>query len=233
MNKFWNFVEPEQPEQPAELYFKGPIAEESWFGDEITPQLFRDELSKVKGDLTVYINSPGGDCFAASEIYSMLMEHHGNVTVKIDALAASAASVIAMAGGEIHMAPTAVLMIHNPATMACGDHNDMRKAIDILDSIKESIINAYELKTGLSRAKISRMMEDETWMHAGEAVKLGFADCIIGGGESPENSFSIKQCEDALVGKIVAQIKQEAPKGVPVEPLLAALECKQKLFERT
>ena len=119
-------------------------------------------------------------CVAAAQIYNMLSEYPGKVTVKIDAIAASAASVIAMAGDTVLMSPCAVLMIHNPATIAFGDHNEMQKAIDMLAEVKESIINAYQLKTGLSRAKLSKLMESETWMNANKAIELGFADGIFG-----------------------------------------------------
>ena len=131
------------------------------------------------GDITVWINSPGGDCVAAAQIYNMLMDYKGNVTVKIDGIAASAASVIAMAGTEVLMSPVSMLMIHNPMTVAMGDAAEMEKAIDMLASVKESIINAYEIKTGMSRAKISHLMDDETWMDANKAVELGFADDVL------------------------------------------------------
>ena len=160
-----------------ELY--GTIAEVSWFDDDVTPQMFRDELFAGNGPVTVWINSPGGDCIAASQIYSMLMDYEGEITVKIDGIAASAASVIAMAGTTVLMAPTALIMIHNPMTGAFGNHADMEKAIEMLDEVKESIINAYEIKTGLSRSKLSHLMDAETWMNANKAVELGFADDIL------------------------------------------------------
>ena len=138
------------------------------------------------GDITVWINSPGGDCVAAAQIYNMLMDYKGNVTVKIDGIAASAASVIAMAGTEVLMSPVSTMMIHNPATVAMGDHNEMQKAIEMLNEVKESIINAYEIKTGLSRAKLSHLMDSETWMNANKAVELGFADGIISRNAFPE-----------------------------------------------
>lgn len=118
--------------------------------------MFKDELLGGKGPITVWINSPGGDCVAASQIYAMLMDYPGEVTVKVDGLAASAASVIAMAGTKVLMAPTAMLMIHNPMTAAFGDSAEMQKAIEMLTEVKESIINAYEIKTGLSRSKLAR-----------------------------------------------------------------------------
>ena len=144
------------------LFLNGTIAEESWFDDDITPALFKEELLSGSGDITVWINSPGGDCVAAAQIYNMLMDYKGNVTVKIDGIAASAASVIAMAGTKVMVSPVSMLMIHNPATMAFGDSAEMQKAIAMLEEVKESIINAYEIKTGLSRAKISHLMDAET-----------------------------------------------------------------------
>ena len=186
MNKFWNWknrkVRNDAEEETTEriLEFRGTIAEESWYADDVTPKMFKDELLSGSGDITVYINSPGGDCVAAAQIYNMLSEYPGKVTVKIDAIAASAASVIAMSGDTVLMSPCAVLMIHNPATIAFGDHNEMQKAIDMLAEVKESIINAYQMKTGLSRAKLSKLMESETWMNANKAIELGFADGIFG-----------------------------------------------------
>ena len=182
MKKFWNWTNltptETEPEQRI-LTLNGTIAEESWFDDDITPQLFREELNAGSGDITVWINSPGGDCVAAAQIYNMLMDYRGSVTVKIDGIAASAASVIAMAGTKVLVSPVSMLMIHNPATMAMGDAAEMQKAIAMLDEVKESIINAYEIKTGMSRAKLSHLMDAETWMDAHTAVDLGFADEIM------------------------------------------------------
>ena len=161
------------------MFLSGTIAEESWFDDDVTPQLFKDELMAGSGDITVWINSPGGDCVAAAQIYNMLMDYNGNVTVKIDGIAASAASVIAMAGTKVLMSPVSMMMIHNPMTIAFGDSAEMQKAIEMLGSVKDSIINAYEIKTGLSRAKLSHLMDAETWMDANTAVELGFADEVI------------------------------------------------------
>lgn len=199
----------------------GVIAEESWFDDDVTPALFKDELNAGTGDITLWINSPGGDCVAAAQIFNMLSEYPGKVTVKIDGLAASAASVIAMAGNEVWMSPVSMMMIHNPATIAWGDHAEMKKAIDLLDAVKESIINAYVRKTGQSRAKLSHLMDAETWMDANKAVELGFADNILfqkeeqgdageSGGESPENGtgtsdsvmFSRRAVNNALMNKL-------------------------------
>ena len=178
IQKFWKWTK-NQADTERTLFLNGTIAEECWFDDDVTPQLFKDELLAGEGDVTVWINSPGGDCVAAAQIYNMLMEYKGNVTVKIDGIAASAASVIAMAGTTVLMSPVSMMMIHNPMTLALGDKSEMEKAIDMLEAVKDSIINAYEIKTGLSRAKISHLMDEETWMDAHKAVELGFADDIL------------------------------------------------------
>jgi ATP-dependent Clp protease protease subunit len=226
--KFWNWVEQSENE-PRTLYLYGSVAEESWWEDDVTPQMFRDELFADEGDIVLWINSPGGDCVAASQIYTMLMEYKGNVTVKIDGIAASAASVIAMAGTEVLMAPTAVMMIHNPLTIAIGDSAEMQKAIALLDEVKESIINAYEIKTGLSRAKISHLMDAETWMSANTAIEKGFADGMLYTSEnkaSVENNFTFSRraVTNSLLNKVAAkQEKPEQKQGVPKEQLMKRL----------
>ena len=161
------------------LFLNGTIAEDSWFDDDVTPQMFKEELMDGNGNITVWINSPGGDCVAAAQIYNMLREYAGKVTVKIDGIAASAASVIAMAGDRVLMSPVSMMMIHNPMTIAFGDSGEMQRAIDMLKSVKDSIINAYELKTGMSRTKLAHLMDAETWMDANKAIELGFADEVI------------------------------------------------------
>ncbi len=171
--RFWNFV---NAKTGSTLTIDGEIAAYGWWGDEVTPKQFRKELASCKGDLTVWLNSPGGDVFAGSQIYTMLREYPGKVTVKIDGLAASAASVIAMAGAEILMSPTAMMMIHNPWTYAIGDESDMERSRQALVACKESILNAYEAKTGIARDTLSEMMSDQTWMPVQRAVELGFAD---------------------------------------------------------
>ena len=181
------------------LYLNGTIAEESWFDDDVTPQMFKDELQGGSGDITVWINSPGGDCVAAAQIYNMLHEYKGNVTVKIDGIAASAASVIAMAGSTVLMSPVSMMMIHNPATIAFGDHTDMQRAIDLLNEVKESIINAYVLKTGLSCAKLSHLMDAETWMNANKAMELGFADGVISREQNTETVASEEVTGESIV----------------------------------
>ena len=175
--KFWNWVRNEGEKRT--LLLDGEISDETWFGDEVTPAIFREELHAAKGDVVLWINSPGGDCFAAAQIYNMLMDYPGSVTVKIDGLAASAASVIAMAGSTVEISPVGMVMIHNPMTISIGDVHEMERAIALLAEVKESIVNAYEIKTGMSRAKISRLMDAETRMNAKKAVELGFADAVL------------------------------------------------------
>lgn len=177
MKKFWNWIK--DSDETRTLRLEGPIDEESFWGDEITPQMFRDELNAGEGDVTVWINSPGGNVFAAAEIYTMLKDYKGSITVKIDAIAASAASVVAMAGDTVQMSPVAMLMIHDPSTVAMGNTKDMEKAIEVLNEVKESIINAYASKSGLSHARIANLMSNETWMNAKKAVELGFADEVL------------------------------------------------------
>ena len=177
--KFWNWVRNEGEQRM--LLLDGEISDETWFGDEVTPAIFREELNTAEGDIVLWINSPGGDCFAAAQIYNMLMDYPGSVAVKIDGLAASAASVIAMAGSTVEISPVGMMMIHNPMTISIGDVQEMERAIALLAEVKESIINAYEIKTGLPRAKISRLMDAETWRNAKKAVELKFADDILCG----------------------------------------------------
>ena len=218
--KFWNWVRNEDGART--LYLDGAIAEESWLGDEITPKQFKSELLSGDGNITIWINSPGGDVFAASQIYNMLMEYKGSVTVKIDGIAASAASVIAMAGGEVLMSPVSMLMIHNPMTIAIGDTEEMGKAIAMLDEVKESIINAYEIKTGLSRSRISHLMDAESWFNAKKAVELGFADNILFTGEAPgtEVSDGLIFSRQAVTNSILRKLPQkEANTGTPTESL--------------
>jgi ATP-dependent Clp protease protease subunit len=174
--RFWNWV---KNENDRTLYLDGYIAEDSWFDDEISPKQFKAELYAADGDVTVFLNSPGGDVFAASQIYTMLKEYPGNITVKIEAIAASAASVIAMAAKDVYISPVAMMMIHNPSTVVFGEVTDLQSGIDMLSEVKESIINAYEQKTGLSRTKISKMMDAESWFNAKKAVELGFADKVL------------------------------------------------------
>ena len=215
------------------LFLNGTIAEESWFDDDVTPQLFKEELNQGNGNITVWINSPGGDCVATAQIYNMLIDYKGDVTVKIDGIAASAASVIAMAGTKVLMSPVSMLMIHNPMTIAFGNKGEMEKAISMLDEVKESIINAYEIKTGMSRAKLSHLMDSETWMDAHKAVELGFADDILKRSDTtdievPQVSmmYSKAQVVNSLMERIATKCKienKETNTGVKADELMDRL----------
>ena len=220
--RFWNWAADESTGERT-LFLNGTIAEDSWFDDDVTPAVFKDELMGGEGDITVWINSPGGDCIAAAQIYNMLMDYTGGVKVKIDGIAASAASVIAMAGTSVFMSPVSMMMIHNPLTIAMGDESEMEKAIGMLSEVKESIINAYEIRTGLSRAKLSHLMDQETWMDANKAVELGFADDILKRESPPEESpsamlFSRKEAAASLTNKITEKLKAGGIKPKPAEP---------------
>ena len=196
--------------------------------------MFKDELNAGSGDIIVWINSPGGDCVAAAQIYNMLANYKGNVTVKIDGIAASAASVIAMAGHTVLMSPVSMMMIHNPATVAFGDHTEMAKAIEMLEGVKDSIINAYALKTGMSRAKLSRLMDAETWMDANSAIEMGFADEIMQRNTEDDElevpnvsmTFSRASVTNSLMEKMAekCKISQKTKNEIASDSLLERLE---------
>ena len=237
MKKFWNWIRDETNPDARILRLEGAIAEESWFDDEVTPAAFKAELASGSGPITVWINSPGGDCVAAAQIYNMLMDYKGDVTVKIDGIAASAASVIAMAGTKVLVSPVSMLMIHNPMTAAFGNSDEMQKAIEMLGSVKDSIINAYEIKTGLSRAKLSHLMDAETWMDANKAVELGFADGIMSRTDEAEDMvaptvsmlYSKANVVNSLMEKIAAKCAIAPKPTVPERTGRSVDELRAKL----
>lgn len=220
MNKrFWNWIKNDESEE-RELRIDGVIGDgDTWFEDSIQPKVFRDELNSGTGNITVWINSFGGDVFAASQIYTMLKEYKGNVTVKIDGIAASAASVIAMSGNQVKMSPTSILMLHDPSTFAVGNSDEMKAAIRMLDEIKESIVTAYELKTNLPREKIGKMMSAETWLSAPKAVELGFADEIMYSegetAETEDNDDGIFYSRQAVTNSFLDKFKTRWEEKVP------------------
>ncbi len=227
MKKFWNWVR--NTDESRALHLEGVIAENSWFEDEVTPAVFKKELMAGSGPITVWVNSPGGDCVAASQIYNMLMDYPDDVTVKVDGIAASAASVIAMAGSRVLMSPTSLMMIHNPLTFAMGDSEEMKKAIHLLDEVKESIINAYEIKTSLPRNKLSQLMDAETWMNANKAKEYGFCDDIMFTAPeqaqdhaSPTYAFSRRAVTNSLLDKLKTKVK-------PPEPRVKAADLEKRL----
>lgn len=210
MKHFWKFRNSADNPEARVLELNGDIAEEGWYDDDITPEEFRAELMQSSGDITVLINSNGGDCIAASRMYEMLRDYPGKVTVKIDGIAASAASVVAMAGDLVQMAPTALMMIHDPITGLWGNRRDFERAIAMLDEVKESILNAYVIKTGIERKELAAMMAAETSMNAKKAVELGFADEVTGKGS-----------DRIFTNKI--EIKKQQPDGITVSNRKAAL----------
>lgn len=214
MKRFWNWS---GPQNQRVLTISGTIAEDSWVDDEVTPQVFQDELSQGKGPIDLWLNSPGGDCVAASRIYTMLMNYLDDVNVKIDGIAASAASVIAMAGTKVSMAPTAMIMIHNPLTIVGGQKEDLDQAAQMLAETKESIINAYELKTNLPREKISAMMDDETWMNVNKAIELGFADDMLGQNKDITDCYSYSDKQSDLV--VLNKLKRTSQNTISVKSL--------------
>lgn len=235
VHKFWSWVKDEESDTRT-LFIDGVIAEESWFDDDVTPKAFKADLTAGEGDIVLWLNSPGGDCIAASQIYAMLMDYPGNITVKIDGIAASAASVIAMAGTKVLMAPTALMMVHNPLTVAIGDSEEMQKAIAMLSEVKDSIINAYEIKTGLSRTKLSHLMDAETWLNANKAIELSFADGLIEDEKKRSTeieddisfAFSRRAVTNSLLDKVKRKVTvkpsenikpENTVKGTPIELL--------------
>lgn len=214
MKRFWNWS---GPQNQRVLTISGTIVEDSWVDDEVTPQVFQDELSQGKGPIDLWLNSPGGDCVAASRIYTMLMNYPDDVNVKIDGIAASAASVIAMAGTKVSMAPTAMIMIHNPLTIVGGQKEDLDQAAQMLAETKESIINAYELKTNLPREKISAMMDDETWMNVNKAIELGFADDMLGQNKDITDCYSYSDKQSDLV--VLNKLKRTSQNTISVKSL--------------
>lgn len=179
MGRFWEIKNDAGAD--AELLLYGAISDRSWSSDDVTPRLFAEELHALGGkSLTVRINSPGGDVFAAQSIYNQLRTYGGRVTVRIDGLAASAATIVACAGDTVIMPTNALYMIHNPATVTVGDAAEMRMAADVLDTVRETIVNVYQKRTGehLTAEELTAMMDDETWMTAQEALAYGFVDQI-------------------------------------------------------
>ena len=213
-NKFWNWTTNLTDDENTLRILRIDGVIDDWKCDIednlTTPKEFREELNSTSGDIQLYINSPGGNIFAAAEIYSMLKEYSGGkITVKIPSFAASAATIIAMAGDTVEVSLLAILCIHNPfLDWVWGEEKDMIQAANYLAELKENIINAYELKTKLPRQQISDLMDAETYMNAKKAVELHFADKIMFDDEE-ENEveelkaemYSNKQAVNSLLGR--------------------------------
>jgi ATP-dependent Clp protease, protease subunit len=179
---FWRFVDAAKAESgETEVEFFGPISEYSWFGDEITPKAFKDALNEQGkgGPVTIKVNSPGGEVFAAAAIRNIIRDYPGRVTADIIGLAASAATVVVSGADQVRMRDTAMFMIHDPSTVAWGTIEDMQQVVDILRQVKETILNGYQAKTGMERDRLAQMMTDETWMTARQAKEYGFVDEVV------------------------------------------------------
>jgi len=190
--KFWQ-LKNSVDSSDSTLILEGPISSESWWGDEVTPQAFRDELKQINSNkLTVQINSTGGDVWAGISIHDALKELDAEVTVKVSGLAASIASVIAMAGDKIVMTPGSTMMIHRASMLAMGNADDMQKAIDMLETVEDGILNIYASRTGQTKDAVKDMLDAETWMSAEKAVEMGFADEVVQPkkDEEPVNAFT-------------------------------------------
>ena len=185
--RFWNLRAAEDSESgEPEIEFYGPISEYSWWGDEITPQLFKDDLNKLGGGgpVTIRIHSPGGDVFAASAIRAMIADYPGKVTTRIDGLCASAATYVAMAGDHVVMQDSAFFMIHDPWTVTIGGVEELKTTINFLKTIKNGIVETYQNKTHLDAEELARMMSNETWMTASQAQEKGFVDEVVSVGDT-------------------------------------------------
>lgn len=162
-----------------ELLIEGIISGEAWWGDEFTPEMVRDEIAQADGKpIRVIINSPGGEIFAGAAIYNALLQYSGRKTVRVDGVAASMASVIAMVGESIEMSPGSTMMIHRPMVGAYGNIGDLQKAITMLEALEETILPIYESRTGLSKDEVFSLLDEETWLSPDKAVELGFADSV-------------------------------------------------------
>lgn len=219
--KFWSFRA--AGEGAGDLMLYGTIESESWWGDEITPVNFKNELDGL-GDisvLNVYINSDGGDVFAGQAIHSMLKRHKAHVNVYIDGIAASIASVIAMAGDTVYMPRNSMMMIHSPWTIAMGNAKDFRKLAEDLDAAQETLIAAYQDKSRIDRDELIALLDAETWLSAEKAVELGFADEIE---QTKQIAAAVRNGSLTINGQAM-DLKQykNAPKLVAVSPLESTL----------
>lgn len=217
-----------------EIEFYGYISEYSWFDDDITPKMFREDLYAAGkgGSVTIRMNSGGGDVIAASVIRSILMEYPGTVTVRIDGLCASAATFVAMAGDRVRMQDTAYWMIHDPSAIAWGTIEEIKAVIDLLKTIKSGIVDAYQAKTGIGTEKLSKLMTDETWMTAKQAQEMGFIDEVITEKQTrlPANMAIVNALSNYqhVPAALVDQLKPDTPHAEP--PDVARLRAEVKIL---
>lgn len=171
-----------------EILIYDDIGPEEWGG--VSAKAVKAQLDTMKdaAEITVRINSPGGDVFDGFAIYNLLSQHPAKINVKVDGWAASAASVVAMAGDTVEVAANALMMIHNPWTLAIGDAETMLKTASLLEQIKGSIVTTYKAKVSMTDEEISALMDAETWFDAQGAVEAGLATAITGKTAKVENS---------------------------------------------
>ena len=177
-----NWLEVQAKANIGEVYIYGEITDFKWFDEDVTPTSIKDELAKIKNvdEVNVYVNSPGGGVFAGVAIYNELKRINVPVTAYVDGIAASIASLIVLAADRVVMPVNAMLMVHNPWTLAYGNANELRELADKLDKISDSVlIETYAAKTGLSADELREMMDAETWLSGEEAVEQGFADELL------------------------------------------------------
>ncbi len=215
IHRFWNFKEGEE-ENTAELLLYGEISEYSWYGDEITPAVFNADLKGMGAvdEITVRINSGGGDVFAAVAIYTRLKEHKAKISVKIDGWCASAATIIAMAGDTIEISVGGIFMIHDPAAGVLGYYkaDELKKIADELETIKQSIVNCYMTVTDKSEDEIKSLMTDETWFTGQEAVDAGFCTAVM----FTEVETEVEDAEKVIVNSVPINLSgfHTIPKGL-------------------
>ena len=215
--KFWSFKA--KDEKTGELLLYGEIASSTWWGDEVTPKQFKEDLDAL-GDietLNVFINSPGGDVFAGQAIYSMLKRCRADVNVYVDGIAASIASLIAMAGDTVIMPKNAMMMVHNPWTIAIGNAEEFRKLADDMDKIRDIMIVAYESRSALMKEEIIDLLDAETWLSAEDCKEYGFCDEIE---EAKEVAASLDEKYFARYKNAPKELLERKPKEVRDEQKL-------------
>lgn len=240
MKKFWEIKN--KGNKTGEIFIYSEISSSKYWGDETTPQAFKEDLDAL-GDidtLNIYINSPGGDCFSGFAIYNMIKRHKAYKVVHIDGLAASAASFIAMAGDKIIMPKNAMMMIHCAWTYFAGNARDIIKIADELEKIDKSLVSMYAERTGLPDEQIMAMMEEETWMTADDAISKGFADELenekkIAACMSSDFFNRYKNVPESIAKEDVEEPVMETEEVLPIQPIediLTVYEQKIKLNNR-
>lgn len=228
---FWVIRDAAETESgETEIEFFGPISEFSWFGDEITPKMFKDDLYAKGGGkpVTLLIHSPGGDVFAASVIRSIIQDYPGKIIADIVGLAASAATIVVTGADYIRMRESATMMIHDPSSLVWGTIEEIKQMLDILKTIKNGIIDTYQTRTGLEPEKLAKMMTDETWMTAREAMNLGFVDEVMTGSSVKQKLPVFSSFLNVYEHAPTALLEGTDPQPLPDSPLPSEGEGKEE-----